>query len=115
MLKQNLALKTDFSMGDVWAIFDVQHLGTVSRLQFEEVYNLLGLYPQRDELQLTFKRYDTDRDDVLKFEDFLKIFGPRDKRYLDVVSTRHSFNEGRSYCRAQCFLPETMSTFKRLL
>ena len=62
LLKQRLALKTDYTMTDVWAIFDTQHSGSVSRLQFEEVYNLLGLYPSREEIMMTFKNYDTDCD-----------------------------------------------------
>ena len=43
------------------------------------------------------------------------MFAPRDQRYRDLVVARKSFNDGRCYLRAECFLPETMQDFKRLL
>jgi len=60
---------------------------------------------------LAFKKYDSDKDDLLKFEDFVKIFAPRDSRYRDLVVARKSFNTGVCYHRARCFLPETMHDF----
>lgn len=57
---------------------------------------------------LTFKKYDTDKDELLKFEDLVRMLAPRDSRYRDLVVARKSFNEGKCYLRAQSFLPETM-------
>jgi len=62
LLKQQLSLKTDFNMHDCWAIFDLGANGTLSRLQFEEVYLLFKIYPKREEFSLTFKHYDKDKD-----------------------------------------------------
>ena len=106
-----MSLKTDFNLQDVWAIFDTQGCGTISRLQFEEVFALFGMYPEREEVLMAFRRYDSDKDDLLKYADLVKMFGPRDHRYCDVLTARKSFNEGRCYMRARCFLPETMQDF----
>ncbi len=115
LLKQKLSLQTDFNMIDLWALFDGQGHGTISRMQFEEVYNLLSMYPDRHELVMLFRKFDTDQDEILKYPDLVNMFGPRDDRYKDVLVHRKSFNSGRCYMRAQCFLPETMNDFKRLL
>ncbi len=115
ILKQKLALKTDFNLHDVWAIFDTQGCGTISRMQFAEVYSLFGLFPEREELIMGFRKYDSDSDDLLKYEDIIKMFGPRDKRYCDVLTARKPFNDGLCFMRAKCFLPDTLTDFSRLL
>ena len=62
-----------------------------------------------------FRRYDSDSDDLLKYEDIIKMFGPRDKRYCDVLTARKPFNDGACFMRAKCFLPDTLTDFSRLL
>lgn len=49
-------------MHDLWKIFDLGGSGTITRLQFEEVYLLLKLYPQTEEFLMTFQHYDKDKD-----------------------------------------------------
>lgn len=102
-------------MQDVWGIFDPQAGGTVSLLQFAEVYTLFNLYPDKNELNLTFKKYNVDKDNLLKFNDLIKMFGPKDQRYCELFTNRKSFNQGKCYLRASCFFPETMHDFKSLL
>ena len=38
--KQNISLKSDFNIADAFAIFDLSASGFITRLQFEEVFNL---------------------------------------------------------------------------
>lgn len=93
--KQQLALKTDFSMHDVWAMFDLQAVGFVSRAQFEEVYLLYGLMTLTDEIKLAFQYYDRDKDSLLSKEEFASMIAPRDERYKDIVMKRKSQYEGK--------------------
>lgn len=93
--KQQLALKTDFSMHDVWAMFDLQAAGYISRAQFEEVYLLYGLRTLTDEIKLAFQYYDRDKDQLLSKEEFVSMIAPRDERYKDVVMKRKSLYEGK--------------------
>lgn len=69
------------------------------------------MYPERHEIMLTFRRYDCDKDELLQFDDLVRMIGPRDQRYRDLMVARKSFNEGRCFMRARCFLPETMQDF----
>ena len=43
--KRNLALQSDFNVSDCFKMFDLSNTGLVTRLQFEEVYNMLELFP----------------------------------------------------------------------
>ena len=43
--KRNLALQSDFNIQDCFRMFDLSNTGLITRLQFEEVYNMLELYP----------------------------------------------------------------------
>ena len=94
LLKQQLSLKTDFSMHDVWAMFDLQATGFISRAQFEEVYLLYGLRTISDEIKLAFDYYDRDKDQQLSKEEFVNMIAPRDERYKDVIMKRKSLYEG---------------------
>jgi hypothetical protein len=66
-------------------------------MMFEEVYTLFGLYPERDELFMTFRKYNAKKDDLLKYSDIVDIFAPRDERYKDILVRRKSFNTGRCF------------------
>ena len=56
--KQQIALKGDFNIADAYGVFDLNGTGKITRLQFEEVYNLYRQYPKSYELQLILGRYD---------------------------------------------------------
>lgn len=69
-------------------------------MQFEEVFTLLTLYPERIEVLMLFRKFDGDRDDILKYADLVDMFAPRDERYKDVLVHRKTFNKERCYMRA---------------
>jgi len=72
-------------MHDCWGIFDLGGNGTLTKLQFEEVYLLLKIYPKQEELNLLFLRYDLDKDRLLSYKEFVDMIAPRDSRYKDVL------------------------------
>lgn len=79
ILKQSLALRTDFSMIDVWSLFDIHGIGKISRLEFEEVYAIFQMNPTADEMALLYRRYSQNGE--FEFADLVRVFTPRDERY----------------------------------
>ena len=71
--KRNLALQTDFNVQDCFSLFDCSKTGMITRMDFEEVLNLLELYPQVIEIELAMARYDADGDGKLSYDEFKEI------------------------------------------
>ena len=65
-------------MHDCWGIFDLNGAGSLSKLQYEEVYLLLKIYPKREELALMFQHYDKDNDQLLSYKEFVEMIAPKD-------------------------------------
>ena len=76
LMKRQLALESDFNVDDCWRMFDLNNTGSVTRRQFEEVFNLLQLYPTALEIELTLYRYDADHNGKLSKKEFQKMILP---------------------------------------
>lgn len=110
-----LALKSDFNLDDCFKVFDIDERGNINLRELEEAYNILGLYPQREELELVINKYDKDHDGKLDFSEFTNMVVPRDKNYASLILKRKSFNEGTAFPRDEAFTPETQHEFVSLL
>jgi len=86
--KQDLALKSDFNLLDFFRTFDVVSRGTVSAKEFEAGLIKYGIYPNKDELTLLFKKIDIDNDGLLRFSDFAETFTPKQKEYANLLHNR---------------------------
>lgn len=51
-------------------MFDINSTGMITRFQFEEVLNLMKLFPTSLEIELSLFRYDKDVDGRLNFAEF---------------------------------------------
>ena len=69
-------------------MFDLSNTGEISRRQFEEVYNLMKLYPTSLEIELSLFRYDKDLDGRLNKEEFMDAILPVDTNYRSLVLNR---------------------------
>ena len=49
-VKQILSLKTDFNLEDCYKLFDIEKKGSINLRELEETYNMLQLYPRKEEL-----------------------------------------------------------------
>ena len=114
-MRRQLAMESDFNISDAYRMFDLNGLGDVSRRQFEEIYNLLKLYPSSLEVELTLYRYDKDFNGKLDFDEFKEILLPFDKNYRDIVLRRPSYCSGRDHARLQFFLDTTNNKMKKCL
>ena len=62
----------------------------MTRFQFEEVYNMLKLYPSTLEIELTLYRYDKDLNGRLNFDEFKELILSSDPNYSDLVLKRRA-------------------------
>lgn len=87
--KQKLALKGDFNLLDAFRLFDKYGLGDITKLDFEEGLKTLGIYSiMKKEIDLFFKRYDSNGDHKLRFLEFSDAFTPQDKIYGDHLANK---------------------------
>ena len=96
-------------------MFDLNDTGSVTRRQFEEVYNLLQLYPTALELELTLYRYDADHNGKISRKEFEKMILPYDENYSDLVLRRTPYCSDLSHARLEFFLQTTTDKLKRTL
>lgn len=65
--KNEVALKADFNMEDVFSIFEKYNKGYISEFDFKDGLNsYFGLFPTLEEISTLYKRYDTDKLGSLK-------------------------------------------------
>ena len=107
IMKRQLAMESDFNLPDAFKMFDLNHTGEITRRQFEEVFNLLKLYPTSLEVELALFRYDKDLDGKLNFDEFKAAILPADSNYSDLVLRRQPYCSEMDYARLQFFLDTT--------
>lgn len=88
--KQDLTLKSDFNLLDFFRTFDITNHGAVSCRELEAGLIKYGIYPNKEELHLLFKRLDVDNDNLLRFSDFAETFTPRQKEYANLLHNRNA-------------------------
>ena len=80
-------------------MFDLNDTGSVTRRQFEEVFNLLELYPTALEIELTLFRYDKANNGKLNRSEFNAMILPVDANYRDLILRRKSYCSDMNYAR----------------
>lgn len=96
-------------------MFDLGETGAVTRRQFEEVCNLLKLYPTSLEIELAMFRYDKDLDGKLKIDEFQEALLPGDENYRSLVLRRTPYATQMEHARLQFFLDTTTEKLKKTL
>ena len=99
LMKRQLALEGDFNAEDCYRMFDLNDTGSVTRRQFEEVFNLLELYPTALEIELTLFRYDKANNGKLNRSEFNAMILPVDANYRDLILRRKSYCSDMNYAR----------------
>jgi len=67
-------LKPDFNLHDAFVIFDNDRDGTISPAELRDGLAAIGVFPTSDEVDLFFKRYDTDNNLRITFHEFSAAF-----------------------------------------
>ena len=115
LMKRQLAMESDFNLHDCFRMFDLQGTGSVTRRLFEEVMNLLKLFPTSLEIELSMFRYDTSMDGRLSFQEFKELILPYDENYRDLVLRRPPYCSDLDCARLSFFLDTTTEKLKRTL
>lgn len=83
-------MKSDFNLYDAFKIFDKYNLGELYKQDVEEGFNKLGVYAMRKEIDLFFKRYDSNNDHKLRYLEFSEAFTAKDSIYADHLLKKKS-------------------------
>lgn len=108
-------MESDFNIQDAFRMFDINQTGMITRMQFEEVFNLLKLFPTSLEIELALFRYDKDIDGRLNFSEFEDALLPADKNYRDLVLARQPYCNNDDFARLRFFLDTTTQRLKATL
>lgn len=66
-VKNEISLKSDFNMEDVFSIFEKYEKNYISEFDLKEGFNrYLGIFPLLDDIALLYKRYDTEKNGALR-------------------------------------------------
>jgi Ca2+-binding EF-hand superfamily protein len=86
--RQDLALRPDFVVTQLFAFFDVTAKQRISLFEiFNGLYEL-GITPNKEDLAITIKEFDHKSQGTLDFEDFFKMICPQAKQYRDMLRDR---------------------------
>ena len=114
--KINLSLKPDFNLIDLFRMFDVEGKGYVTFEEFRSGLTLFRLFPSTDEIFLLFTRFDSLKEEILRYSQFWDIFCPKTEEYCASLSTRQSYYIHKPYYRiTEYFHPETRASLECLL
>ena len=91
-MKQDLALRPDFNIVDLFVFFDEEQKGFCSLEEFQETLRKLELFVQEKEALLLIKRLDKGGSGTMKFADFTYAFTPNLSDYLDLLNQRKPIN-----------------------
>jgi Ca2+-binding EF-hand superfamily protein len=105
--KNQLALCSDFSIMDFWAIFDIEKKKSFDFREFREVYDLYRIYCPSHFLRMAFVNMDKDLDQKINLKEFVDGMCPVDQNYRDIVINKKQYNDDVDFSRAQAFTPET--------
>jgi hypothetical protein len=94
--KQALSLKADFNLIDAFRLFDKHSLGEIYKSDLDDGFKKLGVYADKKELELLFKRYDTNCDYKLRYLEFVDALTPKDRIYADHLSNKKPNNEAKT-------------------
>lgn len=117
--KVELSLKPDFNLLDAFKIIDVENKGYVSFQELSETlhrnldvetFSVVGM----ENLDLLFKRYDTNKDLKLSLAEFCKAFTPSGKEYAALVQGRAEFYAKRGLHPKDFFNPDTRRELRSL-
>jgi Ca2+-binding EF-hand superfamily protein len=92
-------MKYDFNLIDAFGIFDPTGRGYITRMEYINTLNLIGIYPTSKEMELLMTKYDIDRDGLIKYSEFVEIVAPKDKSFYHLLIERMPFNTDRRYLR----------------
>ena len=112
--KKEVALCPDFNLLDCFQMFDLNDVGYVSEMAFEDCLFELAIRPTQEEIGLVFKHYSSLGNYRLSYSEFSKLFTPTEPEYYRMITNRTPYNVPRSE-RRRVFSADTQYRLTRTL
>lgn len=113
--KEALAHRPYFTIHDAFKIFDLSGYGKVEPIDIKDGYAKHGIHITLDEAKLIVSRYDTNKDQLLRFEEFSDIFYPLDRISGECLNDRNRRFPSGYYISPDIIDPVTREDFVRVL
>ena len=99
-IKENLSLREDLSLKEIFLLFDKEQKNYISPDNFQLICkNVFNLFPTIDQVKLVFKRYKRilafNKDDniILNLEDFYQMLIPEKVEYINIVERKNTIDK----------------------
>ena len=99
-IKENLSLREDLSLKEIFLLFDKEQKNYISPDNFQLICkNVFNLFPTIDQVKLVFKRYKRilsfNKDDniILNLEDFYQMLFPEKIEYINIVERKNTIDK----------------------
>ena len=99
-IKENLSLREDLSLKEIFLLFDKEQKNYISPDNFQLICkNVFNLFPTIDQVKLVFKRYKRilafNKDDniILNLEDFYQMLIPEKIEYINIVERKNTIDK----------------------
>ena len=113
--KQALALRPDFTLNDAFKMFDLGLSGHITDYDIKAVFEMHGIFITLEEAKLLLSRYDRDLDGVLRFDELIDMFLPKDLVTSDALADRSAMYPSGYYTVASIPDPVTKNDFTHVL
>ena len=101
-IKQNLVLREDLSLKELFFLFDLDQNNCISIKNFQLICkNIFKLFPTLSQVKLVFKRYkkkalekqeESQENLTLNSDEFLKMMSPKKIEYINLVNTKNTLD-----------------------
>jgi Ca2+-binding EF-hand superfamily protein len=88
--KQDLALRFDFNLFEAFKLIDQANHSEVYRFELSDTLKRHGVYADRAEVELFYRKYDRNHDGKLRFSEFADSVTPMDRYCVDALNRRTS-------------------------
>ncbi|CAI2359133.1 unnamed protein product [Moneuplotes crassus] len=113
--KEALAQRPNFTIHDAFNIFDFSGYGRIEPFNVKDGLARFGVMITVDEARLIVSRYDKNRDESLRFDEFSAIFFPLDRAFGDSLDHRNRRFPNGYYPTPDIVDPVTREDFVRVL
>ena len=87
-VKNNLALRRDFEVNQVFKGFDKYDLGIITCQDFENEVKCLGVQIRTEDVALLFRNVSRMQDNRVRFADFVDLITPKSEEYARILKSR---------------------------
>ena len=99
-IKENLILREDLTLKEIFSLFDKDHNGNISIKNFQFICKkIFNLYPTSDQIKLVFKRYkklsnNNKKDKLsLNLNEFINMMTPTESEYSNIINDKNRIDK----------------------